>query len=292
MAGVILTARAPAKINLTLRVLGRRLDGFHELESLVAFSGTADLLTLDTGGDFGLDVDGPTAAAAGPESHNLVIRAARALQARVPELRLGRFHLKKRLPVAAGVGGGSSDAAAALRLLAQANGIPLDDARVFEAAAETGSDIPVCLTPTSRIFRGRGERVSAGVGLAPLSAVLVNPGVHLSTADVFRALALQPGATGPSTAALEEDFGGDFRRLVSVLQSDVNDLEPAARSLSPEISAALLAVQQTGGCRFSRMSGSGATVFGLYDDCHAAAAAARALRARHPGYWVKPTLLR
>lgn len=289
---MILTARAPAKINLTLRVLGRRSDGFHELESLVAFSGTADLLTLDTAGRFGLDVDGPTAAAAGPESDNLVIRAARALQARVPELRLGRFHLKKRLPVAAGVGGGSSDAAAALRLLAQANGISVDDVRVFEAAAETGSDIPVCLTPTSRIFRGRGERVGEGLGLAPLSAVLVNPGVHLSTAEVFRALALPPGATGPSQAARDDELAGDFGRLVAALERDVNDLEPAARSLSPEISSALLALQETQGCRFSRMSGSGATVFGLYDDCHAAAAAARALRTRHPGYWVKPTLLR
>ncbi|MGQ4275298.1 4-(cytidine 5'-diphospho)-2-C-methyl-D-erythritol kinase [Terrihabitans sp. B22-R8] len=287
-----LTARAPAKINLTLRVLGRRIDGYHELESLVAFAGTCDLVALDPERSFGLDIDGPTAAAAGPDSDNLVIRAGRALEERVPGLRLGRFTLKKRLPVAAGLGGGSSDAAAALRLLAQLNGLDIADPRIAEAAAEVGSDVPVCLTPSARMFGGRGEEVSAPMALPPLYTVLVNPGVHLSTADVFRALKLKPGAPGPSRPSFDPDFAVGFEALLGLLNDDVNDLEPPARALSPQISEALEAVAGTEGCRFARMSGSGATVFGLFDDCHAAARAARSLRAAHPAYWVKPTLLR
>jgi 4-diphosphocytidyl-2-C-methyl-D-erythritol kinase len=288
----MLHARAPAKINLTLRVLGRRADGFHELESLCVFAGACDLLALDPDAPFGLAIDGPTAVAAGPDSDNLVIRAGNALAARVPGLKLGRFTLKKRLPVAAGLGGGSSDAAAALRLLAGLNGLAEDDPRVFAAAAEVGSDVPVCLTPTARIFRGRGESVGAHIALPPLSAVLINPGVHLSTADVFRALALKPGDAGPSGASANADYATDVRTLVTTLTRDVNDLEPPARALSPEIDTALAALRDAPACRFARMSGSGATVFGLFDDCHAAARAARHIKAVHPGYWVKPTLLR
>ncbi len=133
-----------------------------------------------------MKVDGPTAVAAGPDSDNLVIRAARALAERVPGLKLGDFTLKKRLPVGAGVGGGSSDAAAALRLLAELNGIEISDPRVLQAAAATGSDIPVCLTPTARIFRGRGDEVGPPVPLPPLMSVLVNPGMHVSTAQRIR----------------------------------------------------------------------------------------------------------
>lgn len=286
------TERAPAKINLTLRVLGRRIDGYHELESLVAFAGVCDLVSLDRDKPFGLIVEGPTAEAAGPDSDNLIVRAARALKKRVPDLQLGQFSLKKRLPVGAGVGGGSSDAAAALRLLAHLNDLHLHDPRIHEAAAETGSDIPVCLTPTARMFRGRGDHVGPRIALPALAAVLVNPGVHISTPDVFRALKLEPGSLGPSQGPGVETFEGDLPALISLFARDANDLEPPACALSPVVTAALDAVKAVPDARFVRMSGSGSTVFGLFESCRHAARAAKLLKAAHPEWWVKPTVLR
>src|SRR5712691_12334158 len=138
---------APAKVNLTLRVLGRRADGYHDIESLVVFAGVGDALTFAPGGALALAVSGPTASAAGDVADNLVLKAARALAERVEGLSLGHFVLTKRLPVAAGIGGGSADAAAALRLLARASHIGLDDRRLIEAASATGADVPVCLDP-------------------------------------------------------------------------------------------------------------------------------------------------
>jgi 4-diphosphocytidyl-2-C-methyl-D-erythritol kinase len=175
---MILTTRAPAKINLSLHIVRRREDGYHDLESLVAFAGSGDLLVLRPSRELSLETTGPTAAAAAAGAgDNLVLRAARALAERVPGLTLGAFHLTKRLPVAAGIGGGSSDAAAALRLLAQANDLALEDPRVFEAAHATGADVPVCLDPRARMMRGIGERLGPPIQLPPLAAVLVNPGI-------------------------------------------------------------------------------------------------------------------
>ena len=179
---------APAKVNLTLHVLGRRADGYHEIESLVAFAGIGDRLTFRPGERLALAVSGPTGAAAGASDDNLVLKAARALAARVDGLRLGHFVLDKQLPVAAGLGGGSSDAAAALRLLAQVNGLSLDDERVRAAAQATGADVPVCLDPRARMMRGIGEILSDPMTLPELPAVLVNPGVAVPTRDVFAAL--------------------------------------------------------------------------------------------------------
>src|SRR5262245_53223152 len=144
---------APAKVNLTLRILGKRRDGYHDLESLVVFARLADQVTLRLGDALGLDVDGPTAAAAGDIADNLVLRAARELVGRTDGLRLGRFALTKRIPVAAGLGGGSSDAAAALRLIMRVNGIARDNSRVMEAARATGADVPVCVDPRAQIGR-------------------------------------------------------------------------------------------------------------------------------------------
>src|SRR5262249_37860280 len=147
MAAAADAEKAPAKVNLTLRVLGRRADGYHEIESLVAFAGVGDAVTFTPGGALALAVGGPTAAAAGDVADNLVIKAARALAERVEGLKLGRFTLSKRLPVSAGLGGGSADAAAALRLLARANRMTPDDPRLMQAARATGADVPVCLDP-------------------------------------------------------------------------------------------------------------------------------------------------
>ncbi|MBV9286966.1 MAG: 4-(cytidine 5'-diphospho)-2-C-methyl-D-erythritol kinase, partial [Hyphomicrobiales bacterium] len=185
--------RAPAKVNLTLAVHGRREDGLHEIESLVAFAGICDWLGYDPGETLALDVDGRTAGEAGPLDDNLVLVAARALKRRAPEIRLGRFRLIKRLPAAAGLGGGSSDAAAALRALAEANGLSPDEERVRAAALETGADVPVCLCPRARVMRGVGEKLSPPVALPSVFALLVNPRVQAPTRLVFAALGLKPG---------------------------------------------------------------------------------------------------
>ena len=176
---------APAKVNLTLRVLGRRADGYHELESLVAFAEVGDRLSFAPGGELALTVRGPNAAQAGEGADNLVLKAAQALAARVAGIGLGAFDLDKRLPVAAGLGGGSADAAAALRLLARANNIPADDGRLYDAARVTGADVPVCLDPRPRLMRGIGEILSAPLKLPALPVVLANPGVALPTKSVF-----------------------------------------------------------------------------------------------------------
>ncbi|MFS8041346.1 4-(cytidine 5'-diphospho)-2-C-methyl-D-erythritol kinase [Xanthobacter sp. AM33] len=288
-------ARAPAKINLTLRVVGRRTDGFHDLASIVAFAGAGDLVFLDPRGPLSLHVCGPTAAAAGPDDDNLVLRAARAFAERVPGARLGRFVLEKRLPVAAGLGGGSSDAAAALRLLAALNGLAPEDPRLFEAARATGSDVPVCLDPRARMMRGVGDVLSPPLALPLLPAVLVNCRVAVPTAGVFRALGLAPGAAlaGPAhPQVLPDAVAGDANALRTLLAGLPNDLEPPALALAPQIGRAMELLAAAPEARLVRMSGSGATVFALTDTCCTAAALARRVLALEPGWWVKPTVLR
>ncbi len=191
-------ALAPAKVNLTLRILGRSADGLHELESLVAFAPFGDRLTLWPGAPLALKVSGPMAAGAGPLTDNLVLRAVRALAERIDGLKLGRFALTKRLPSGAGLGGGSADAAAALRLIAKVNRLGLDDARIHEAARATGADVPVCLDSRPRIMRGIGEILSAPVTLPKLGILIVHPGLAVPTGPVFKALGL---ATGERFAA-------------------------------------------------------------------------------------------
>lgn len=288
----LLTDRAPAKVNLTLHVLGRRpADGYHVLESLVAFAGTADRLTLRAGEALSLTVSGPTAGPAGPDADNLVIRAARNLEAKQPGLKLGAFHLVKRLPVAAGIGGGSSDAAAALRLLSCLNGLRLDDPAMVAAARETGADVPVCLDPRGRMMRGAGEDVGPALNFPALPAVLINPGVPVPTAPVFKALGLSIGQTLPGAFHPEIPADSTSDTLLSALDPARNDLEGPALTVAPVIGECLSALRGQKS-RLARMSGSGATVFGLFDDRHAAVVAAKRLRAAHPGWWIAPTFLR
>jgi len=291
MPSGVLATRAPAKINLTLHVRGRRDDGYHELESLVVFAGVADRLELMAGDGLTLKVAGPTAGAAGPTSDNLVLRAAHALAGRVPGLRLGTFRLTKNLPAAAGIGGGSSDAAAALRLLARLNNLAHDDARVAEAARSTGADVPVCLDPRARMMCGIGERVGPPLAVSPLFAVLVNPRVAVPTPEVFRRLGRVPGEVAPGDHP-EVPQGSTATDLLRILEAGRNDLEPPAMEAEPAIGMALARLRSLPACRLARMSGSGATVFGLFDDCRAAARAARSIRSAEPAWWVKATVLR
>ncbi len=285
-----LATRAPAKINLTLHVLGRRPDGYHELESLVAFAEGGDDVRLVPGPRLSLHVSGPTAASAGNDQDNLVLKAARLLSERVEGLKAGAFHLVKRLPVAAGIGGGSSDAAAALRLLAGLNALPLSHPALREAARLTGADVPVCLEPQARMMRGIGEELGPALQIPPLFAVLVNPRLPVGTPSVFKALGLQPGqALGGAEHPVLKVASVDT--LLEALKVARNDLEPAARSIQPVIGEALECVARTEGCRLARMSGSGATVFGLYEDSQRAAEAARFILGSRPGWWVEATSL-
>ena len=288
----MLVTRAPAKINLSLHVLGRRADGYHTLESLVVFSGAGDTLALTPGAPLRLDIAGPTATAAGDGDDNLVLRAARHLAARVEGLRTGAFRLDKRLPVAAGIGGGSSDAAAALRLLARANGLAPEDPRLIDAARATGADVPVCLGARARMMRGAGETLGPALSLPLLPAVLINPGVPVETKPVFQSLGLTPGESTGFGAHVEIPSGVGFADLMDRLGHSRNDLEDPACQLAPVIVDVLAVLRAARGAKLARMSGSGATCFALFDTPHSAARAARAIRTTHPGWWVKTAALR
>lgn len=293
------TETASAKVNLTLTVRGRRPDGYHCLESLVAFAAppAADIVTLEPGRPFGLEVEGPEAS--GLDGENLITRAVGAAAAADPALRLGRFTLSKHLPIASGIGGGSADAAAALRLLARHNAIA-DPERAFAAlAAPIGADIPVCLGGAGRsaaLMWGIGDRVwrPPTRGLLPpggLPAVLANPRIAVATATVFAAL--RAPAAEPATEA--PDLPAPFRDIASTcayLEERPNDLQAPAQGLEPAIGRVLDALSRLPGARLARMSGSGATCFALFDDAEAAAAAARHLGADEPRWWIRATMLR
>ncbi|WP_332686395.1 4-(cytidine 5'-diphospho)-2-C-methyl-D-erythritol kinase [Bosea sp. (in: a-proteobacteria)] len=288
-----LTTRAPAKVNLSLRILGRRADGYHELDSLVAFAGVGDALALLPGEESGIAISGPfaTGLSAGPD--NLVLKAERALRDEVPALRSGRFLLTKRLPVASGIGGGSADAAAALRLLARLNGLPPGAPPLYAAAARIGADVPVCLEARARVMQGIGERLGPPLRLPRLFALLVNPGIAVETASVFRQLGLEPGEMfSRKTAA--ETAPWALPAAPSALSKAFalgNDLEAPARGTAPIVAEVLAQLAALPGCRLARMSGSGATCFALFDDCRASAAAGRQLSRQQPVWWVKPTVL-
>ena len=286
----LLVDSAPAKVNLTLRVLGRRPDGYHDLESLVVFADFGDRLSFVGGGELSLTVRGPNAAQAGEGADNLVLKAAKALAAREPSVGLGAFHLDKTLPVAAGIGGGSADAAAALRLLAKANGLPADHPALFSAARATGADVPVCLDPRPRIMRGIGEVLSEPLSLPALPAVLVNPGVALTTKAVFAhwtAPASPPAALDAEAVVQLKDCDA----LLRLLATQANDLEAPAITLAPVIADVLAALRALPGCSLARMSGSGATCFALFASAAAAQDAAKVLHAKYPQWWVQACVL-
>jgi 4-diphosphocytidyl-2-C-methyl-D-erythritol kinase len=285
-----LVERAPAKVNLSLRVLGRRADGYHDIESLVAFADCCDRLSLQPDDELALTVAGPGSRHTGAEADNLVIKAAHALAKRVPSLRLGAFHLEKNLPVAAGLGGGSADAAAALRLLARLNTLAAGDPRLHDAARATGADVPVCLDPRPRLMRGIGEILSAPLPLPRFPALLVNPGIAVPTKLVFAGWT--PAANASSSAepsALAKMW--NETQLLNWLAREPNDLEALAIALAPAIADVLTALRAAAGCRFARMSGSGATCFALFASTADSASAGKKLRAKFPRWWITETTL-
>lgn len=281
----IIRETAKAKINLSLEVLGRRADRFHEIRSFVAFASVADIVTLAPGEMLGLDVDGPFAHAL--SSDNLILDTAKAARAACPDVTLGHFHLTKMLPVASGIGGGSSDAAAALRLIARANPGRLPDATAREIAASLGSDITVCLAGRAALMTGRGETVQTIGGMPICGVLLVNPGFPLSAGQVYDELRAVPLIDTDSEAIAMPDFGGDFARLIEYLAPRGNDLEPAALRLTPAIGEVLDVLERLSGATLPRMSGSGPTCFALFVSEAEAASAARALNASRPDWWME-----
>lgn len=277
---------APAKLNLYLHVTGRRADGFHLLDSLVAFSDIGDRLSVAPAPHLSLAITGPFAPelAHDDPQKNLVWRAAEALAAKLRRAPDVALTLEKNLPVASGIGGGSSDAAAALRLLARANGIAPDDPRLAEAALAVGADVPVCLDPRPRIMRGIGEILSAPLDLPALSAVLVNPRVPTETGNVFAAFAGMHGSSGPLRDPPREN-------LLGYLHAHGNDLTAAAMTCVPVIGEVLDTLVALPGAQLARMSGSGSTCFALFGSADAARQAAEQLKSARPGWWIAAATL-
>ncbi|MDX2157088.1 MAG: 4-(cytidine 5'-diphospho)-2-C-methyl-D-erythritol kinase [Hyphomicrobiaceae bacterium] len=285
MTETVLAEAAPAKVNVTLCVRGRRPDGYHELESLVVFAGVGDVVQLEPGLPLGLSVSGPRSAAVG-DGTNLVLEAARAVGGFERGLRLGRFHLEKNLPVAAGLGGGSSDAAAALRLIRAANPDAGDGLDWAAIAARIGADVPVCLINRAAVMTGLGEQVTPLPHALPAAwMVLANPGIPLATPDVFRALAAPPLAAAVQPAVAP--WLDSFEALLDYAVARPNDLEAVAVRLCPAIAEVQRALADLDGARLVRMSGSGPTCFALFDGAGSAVAGARRLGAAHPDWWVR-----
>ena len=279
-----------AKVNLTLRVVGRRVDGYHDLESVVAFADCADRLSLTPADSLDLKTIGPLASDCGDGADNLVLKAAQLLGERVPDLRVGEFVLDKVLPVAAGIGGGSADAAAALRLLARLNGLALDDPRLIEVAVQTGADVPVCLASRACDMTGVGETLLP-LSLPEMPCVMVNPRVAVATRDVFRALGLRNGellvgATDVIQAESWPDASASVDDWIEALSDGCNDLEAPAMRIQPVIAEVLSALNAAAGSRLARMSGSGATCFAIFKDAAAAQRAAEQIGHDHPQWWL------
>lgn len=273
---------APAKINLALHVTGRRADGYHLLESLAVFTEFGDRVVIAPAAEDGFAVTGPFAGNVPLDAGNLVIRARDALRQANPAFATPVcITLEKNLPIASGIGGGSSDAAAVLRALARHWRIDTD---LAVTGLKLGADIPMCLAAQPLIARGIGEIIEPVADFPALPLVLVNPGIAVSTPEVFRALA---NRENPPLPPLPSRL--DLPSIVDWLRATRNDLEAPAKALAPVIGEALDALDRAGGV-FARMSGSGATCFGLFETTSQADAAAKAIRQAQPGWFVAATM--
>lgn len=310
-----------AKINLDLRVCGRRADGYHDLDSIVVFAEMGDHLTFEPGGGLILRIEGPFQDGLPDDDRNLVVRAAKALARMAGRGADAHITLEKVLPIASGLGGGSADAAATLRGLCKFWDLPLGLADLAPLAQSLGADVPVCLGSSSVRMQGIGDRLTAMPAPAGLPMVLVNPGKAVSTPDVFRNLTVFSGArdwasideTGPEfrtknvplsqqtdqifPETLTQSRGADAAspdpfEWIDALADSVNDLEAPAIRIAPMIHTALDAIQGQSGCAVARMSGSGATCFGLFEDATERERAVSVLSRAHPGWWIKGTEVR
>ena len=279
---------APAKVNLTLHVLGRREDGYHLLESLIAFADVGDVVTATKSGHFSIRVDGPFSDDLPPAGDNIVIAAAEALAHGASDIPPGaEITLTKNLPVASGIGGGSANAAACIRALLRLNDASMSDTALNQIAVGLGADVPVCLHSKVSLVSGIGQVVEPAPALPEVYVVLVNPRVAVPTGPVFQALGLLQGvvASEPAPPPTRTDFRS-AETLADYLRECRNDLEPPAAAQVREIGDVEDALFAASGCLMARMSGSGATCFGLFADGAEAKAASDAIGRNHPGWWV------
>ncbi len=277
---------AKAKINLDLRVCGRRDDGYHDLDSLVVFTDLGDELIFTQAASFSLVIEGPFAAGLGGEQNNLVQGAALGLAeafGRSPDVAVT---LIKHLPISAGIGGGSADAAATLRGLVRLWDLPMAHVDLLTVARKLGADVPVCLASKPAGMTGIGDGLKPLSLPEPLWILLANPGTPVSTPCVFEALTTMSAAR---PAALDFEDAASFRQ--SLLDS-INDLEAPAKGLVPLIDDVNRMIAQQAGCWLARMSGSGATCFGLFQDQASLAEASLSLKTARPDWWIEPTLCR
>lgn len=276
---------APAKVNLTLHVLGRRADGYHDLESLVAFATLHDVITMAPAEDWSLTVEGPFKDALRAEigdNQNLVLRAGRILAEHLGRRDGAAIGLHKSIPIAAGLGGGSADAAAAMLALCRLWHADVPLQVLAELGLRLGADLPVCLFSRTAYMAGIGERIQTAPEVPPLSIVLVNPRVALPTATVFRNW--QGKTAGSTRSSYQPD---DAPSLIDVLHSGRNDLTAPAIALAPVIGDVMTQIESAPGLLLARLSGSGPTCFGLFADSHAAQAAAASIAAARPDWWVR-----
>jgi 4-diphosphocytidyl-2-C-methyl-D-erythritol kinase len=278
---------APAKLNLCLHVGDRREDGYHDLESLVAFASIGDVVTLEASDGFSLALAGPFAAALSEHEDNLAVRAARLLALHAKLNRGARISLTKNLPVAAGMGGGSADAAAVLRGLVRMWDLKISNDELRQLGASLGADVPVCIESAAAWMEGKGESVTRVASLPSLHLLLVNPLVPVPTGAVFSTLRDRRGLG----LGCPDDGFADARSLICFLQAATNDLEAPARMIAPEVGTVLQSLADLPGAMLSRMSGSGGTCFGVFEGEAATSRAGESLRARHPEWWVRETTL-
>lgn len=287
---------APAKLNLYLRVVGRRDDGYHLLDSLVAFAAAHDVIVAEPAETLSLAVDGPFAGALARAlrtdgQENLALRAARRLADAAGRRPEARITLTKNLPVAAGIGGGSADAAATLRALCALWKLDLSEGELLRLALPLGADLPACLVARPAFVAGIGERIEAAPPLPAAGLLLVNPGAPVTTAGIFAA---RSGPFSAPAGLRPEDLAAvrDVRALADLLRPFGNDLAAAAIAAVPAIGAVLDRLAAAPDCLLARLSGSGATCFGLFPDAASAESAAAAIAAEQPGWWVAPTRFR
>ncbi|WOF73141.1 4-(cytidine 5'-diphospho)-2-C-methyl-D-erythritol kinase [Parvibaculaceae bacterium PLY_AMNH_Bact1] len=282
-AGILEVANA--KINLSLKVKGRLPNGYHQLESLVVFASVADRITCNDADALGLEISGPFADQLIDEKNNLVLNAARVFAGALGRDPSVKFELEKNLPIASGIGGGSADAAAALRAMMRLWGDPVGS--IDGIALQLGADVPVCVRKRPSFMTGVGESIRAVPRLPEIHAVLANPGIGVSTADVFQHLQAGP-VDGPERLPLLPGVE-TLDLLVLWLEENGNDLEVPAMDIAPAIKTVIDELKATAGCRLARMSGSGATCFALYDNPFDSAEAAATLKKKHIDWWVTAT---
>ncbi|MBI1238946.1 MAG: 4-(cytidine 5'-diphospho)-2-C-methyl-D-erythritol kinase [Alphaproteobacteria bacterium] len=278
---------APAKLNLFLHLGARRADGYHPVASLIAFAELGDDLSVAPAESLSLAIDGPFAKGLPADETNFVLKAACALAELTGAQARAHLSLTKNLPVAAGLGGGSSDAAAALRALCELWCVEPDERDLMALALRLGADVPICLARRTALVGGLGEVIVATPQIPSAPIVLVNPGIELMTADVFRRLGARRGEALPDWPATIQSID----QLCAALRPHGNDLEAPASTLVPQIAEVLSTLGESQGCDLARMSGSGATCFGIFESDKAAEAAASALSARHPTWWARATRL-